>query len=330
MALILKEGEVAEILTMADGVRLVEESFRLYGQRRAAVAPRLAMKLGGEAGAFRVMAASVPDLGGFGLKTLTGIPGKRKAGNTYFAMLVFDAESGALSAVLPATHLTGIRTGAASAVAAKYLARKNASRVGLLGVGVQGRAQIAGLREVRSITKVTVFDVDRERASTYASGLQQAGLDAAIAASAREAISGQDIVVSATTSSEPVVRGEWLEEGMHVNAVGANSPGKRELDARAFQRALLVLDYKEQVLQEAGDLMDALSSGAVGEGQIHAELSEIIVGRKPGRQTDREITLFKSVGVAFEDLAVATWVFQQARTRGVGTEIDLEAPSLSP
>lgn len=333
MALILREGEVAEILTMAEGVRLVEESFRLYGQGRAAVAPRLAMKLSGEAGAFRVMAASVPDLGGFGLKTLTGIPGRRQAGNSYFAMLLFDAESGALSGVLPATHLTGIRTGAASAVAAKYLARKDAARVGLLGAGVQGQAQIAGLRLVRTIKEVTLFDIDGERASAVARALQEEGLEALTVKEPRQAIRGQDIVVSATTSAEPVIRGEWLEEGMHVNAVGANSPNKRELDAKAFQRALLVLDYKEQVLQEAGDLMEALSSGAVGEGQIHGELSDIVTGRKPGRQTDRDITLFKSVGVAFEDVAVATWVLQQARARGIGTEIDLEdleAPGLFP
>jgi ornithine cyclodeaminase/alanine dehydrogenase-like protein (mu-crystallin family) len=326
VALILREQEVIQILTMKEGVRLVEESFRLYGQGRASVAPRLAMKLEGEAGAFRVMAASAPELGGFGLKTLTGIPGKRKSGSTYFAMLVFDAASGALAAVLPATYLTGIRTGAASAVATKHMARAGASRVALLGAGVQGRSQIAGLREVRPVSQVTVFDIDAARAAALVRSLEEEGLAATAAPSPREAVSGQDIVVSATTSAEPVILGEWLEEGMHVNAVGANSPTKRELNARAFQRALVVLDYKEQVLQEAGDLMEAIRSGAVGEGQIYAELCEIVTGGKPGRQTDRDITLFKSVGVAFEDVAVATWVCQEARARGLGTEIDLELP----
>ena len=324
MALILKEREVIELLTMAEGVRLVEESFKLYAQGSVMLAPRFLLKLGGDVGAFRVMAASMPELGGFGLKTLTGIPGKRKGGKTYFAMLLFDATSGALSCLLPATHLTGVRTGAASAVAAKYLARPDAQSVGLFGSGVQARAQIAALKVVLPIAKVKIHDIDRAPAECLGQDLADQGMEVSVSESARETVADTDVVVTATTSSQPVVLGEWLEEGMHVNAVGANSPAKRELDADAFRKSRLVLDYQDQVLAEAGDVLHALSSGALSVEKIHAELGDIVAGKKPGRESPKDITIFKSVGVAFEDVAVALWVYQEATKRGLGTELDLQ------
>ena len=322
MTRILTESDVRKVLSMADGVRLVEEAFKLYAEGHAQLASRLVMKLTGKAGAFRVMAANVSSLGGFGLKTLTGIPGQRDPERTYFAMLFFDGETGGLACVLPATYLTGVRTGAASAVAAKYLAREDSKVVGIFGAGVQARAQIAALREVRRIEKVKVFDVSRPAAEGMARELR--GVEVVLCDTPRETIAGSDIVASATTSSEPVITGDLLEEGMHVNAVGANSPTKREVDVSAFLRSRLVLDFKEQVLQEAGDLMDALSSGAVAESHIHAELGDVVVGRKPGRESRKDITLFKSVGVAIEDVAVAGWVYREAEARGLGVNLNLQ------
>ncbi len=324
MALILKEREIVELLTMADGVRLVEESFRLYATGSVGLAPRFLLKLGGDAGAFRVMAASMPELGGFGLKTLTGIPGKRQGGKTYFAMLLFDATSGALSCLLPGRHVTGVRTGAASAVAAKYLARPDARPVGLFGSGVQARAQIAALKVVLPVTKIKIHDIDRTRAESLGQELADQGMEVSLSDSARETVADADVVITATTSSQPVVLGEWLEEGMHVNAVGANSPAKRELDADAFRKSRVVLDYPDQVLEEAGDVLHAVASGAISPEKIHAELGNIVAGKKPGRESSKDITIFKSVGVAFEDVGVALWVYQEATKRGLGTEIDLE------
>jgi alanine dehydrogenase len=325
MALILRESEVRAVLSMKDGIGLVEDGFRHYARGRTTLAPRMVMKLEGEAGTFRIMAAIVPDIGGFGLKTLTGTPGKRKSENTYFAMLFFDVESGALLAVIPATHITGVRTGAASGVATKYLARENASTVGLFGAGFQGRNQIAAIREVRAIERVKIFDVAMQPAERLARELRAEGIGAAVAASPEEAVRGSDIVASATTASEPPIRGEWLEPGCHVNAVGANAPTKREVDAEAFARALVVVDFVEQALQEAGDLIAAIGSSAFSREGIHAELGDVVIGRKTGRENDRQITLFKSVGVAIEDVAVAAHVYREARARGLGTEVDLQS-----
>jgi alanine dehydrogenase len=324
MALVLQESEVRKVLTMKDGVRLVEEGFAHYARGRTSLAPRLVMKLEGDAGNFRIMAAIVPDMGGFGLKTLTGTPGKRDPGSTYFAILYFDVVTGALLAVVPATTITGIRTGAASGVATRYLAREDAKSLGLFGAGFQGRSQVAAIREVRSIERVVIFDVARAPAEALARELRDEGIEAVVASSPEETVRGSDIIASATTAKEPPIRGEWLAPGCHVNAVGANAPVKREVDAEAFARSRVVVDFEDQVLQEAGDLIAAVESGAFSRERIYGELGDIVIGKKKGRDSDDQITLFKSVGVAIEDVAVAAWVYAEARRQGLGTEIDLQ------
>jgi ornithine cyclodeaminase/alanine dehydrogenase-like protein (mu-crystallin family) len=324
MTLILTEKDVRSVLTMKDGIRIVEEAFGHYARGRTTLAPRMVMKLEGDAGTFRIMAAIVPDMGGFGLKTLTGTPGKRKPGSTYFAMLYFDVGTAALLALIPATHITGIRTGAASGVATKYLAREDARTVGLFGAGFQGRNQVAAIREVRPVSRVTIFDVVDAPARALAKELEADGIEATIAGSPEETVRGSDIIASATTASEPPIRGEWLDAGTHVNAVGANAPTKREVDAEAFSRARVVVDFEAQVLQEAGDLIAAIESGNFSKDGIHAELGDVVIGKKKGRESRDQITLFKSVGVAIEDVAVAAWVYGEAKKRGLGTDVNLQ------
>lgn len=325
MALVLTESDVRKVLDMKEGIRLVEEGFRHYAAGRTTLAPRLVMKLEGDAGNFRIMAAIVPDMGGFGLKTLTGTPGKRAPESTYFAMLYFDVTTGALLAVLPATHITGIRTGAASGVATKHLAREDARILGLFGAGFQGRNQVAAIREVRPIERVKIYDVVPEAAEKLAAELSKDGVEASVAKSPEEAIRESDVLASATTAKEPPIRGEWLEPGQHVNAVGANAPVKRDVDAAALARARLVVDFRDQVLQEAGDVMEAVRSGALPESGLDTELGDVVTGAKKGRESDDQITLFKSVGVAIEDVAVAAFVYERARAEELGADIDLQS-----
>lgn len=324
MALILTEREVAELLPMREAVRLLEDSFRLHAEGRTQLAPRLVMPLSGVAGNFRIMAAVIPDLGGFGLKTLTGTPGKRAPEDTYFAVLYFDTETGALQAVMPGTHLTGTRTGAASGVATRHLAREDAETVGLIGAGFQGRNQIAAVREVREIRAARIHDAVPEAAARYAAVLAADGIAAVVVETAEEAVRGCDIVCAATTTKEPVVRADWLEPGMHVNSVGANAPVKREVESAAFARCRVVLDFREQVLGEAGDLMAAIRDGEFEADSIHAELGDIVAGRVAGRESPEDITLFKSVGVAIEDVACAAFVHEQAKERGLGRTLRLQ------
>ena len=324
MALILTEREVAEILSMKEAVRLLEASFRLHAEGKTQVAPRLVMPLTGVAGNFRIMAAVIPDMGGFGLKTLTGTPGKRAPEDTYFAILYFDTETGALRAVMPGTHITGTRTGAASGVATRYLAREDAASLGLIGAGFQGRNQVAAVREVRDITTVRVYDLFPEAAASYAAALSGEGLDAQPVGSAEAAVRGLDVVCAATTTKEPVILADWLEPGMHVNSVGANAPVKREVEAAAFSRCRVVLDFRDQVLGEAGDLMAAIRDGAFREDQLHAELGDVVTGRVAGRGSPDDITLFKSVGVAIEDVACAAFVYEESVKRGLGQTMRLQ------
>lgn len=325
MVLTLSEQDVQRAISMADGVRLIETAFRHHANGETTVLPRVSLAVPDAAGMFRIMAASVPSVGVFGLKTLTGYPGRRLAGQTYFAILLFDVTTGALCAVIAANFLTGIRTGAASGVAAKYLSRPDARRLGIIGAGVQAKFQVAALMEVRRLAQVKVFDLDRVRAATFARDIEsEFGSRAVVVESARQAVEGSDLVVAVTTSRETVVRGEWFEPGMHVSGVGANAPAKRELDGMAFARSKVVVDFTEQALQEAGDLQEAVRTGAITVEHIHAELGDVLTGRKGGRANDEEITLFKSVGVAVEDIATASFVYERALAAGIGRSLEFD------
>lgn len=325
MPLILKESEVRELLSMEDGVRLVEEAHRLDAVGEAVLAPRLALPLGGEVGTYRIMAAALPGMSTFGLKTLTGVPGRRKPELTYFTILVFDGETGGFLGLLPAGHITRTRTGAAGGVAVKHLAREDAKVLGVFGSGVQARAQVAAIRVVRDIEKIKIHDVIAEAGEKLAAELRAEGVDAESVESGRDAVVGSDIVTAATTSKEPVIEAGWLAPGMHINGVGANSPAKKELAPGVYARGYVVVDYKEQVLMEAGDLIAALEADdGISEDDIAAELGEVIAGSKPGRTSDEQITIFKSVGVAYQDIATAAYVYRQAVERGMGLEVDLK------
>jgi len=329
MVLVLSETDVAQAISMPDAVRLVERAVRQYAEGQATLLPRISLDLPGNGGAFRVMSASMPAMGAFGLKTLTGYPGKRLPGETYFVMLLFNAENGALQAVMAAGHLTGIRTGAATGVAAKYLARPDATTLGVFGAGVQAKQQVAALIAVRPVRQIKVFDIDQAKAESFAAQLcEEFRVTARPVGTAREAVAKSDLVVTATTAREPVFHGDWLDEGTHVSGVGANTPAKRELDAVAFQRSKIVVDFKDQALQEAGDLREAIRTGAITEGNVHAELGEVVTGRKEGRSGDREITMFKSVGIAVEDVATAAYVYEQAKVRQLGTLMRLDGAAL--
>ncbi len=326
MVLILSEQDVAGVLQMADGVRLVERAFRDHANGQSLLIPRVSQDLPNGGGAFRIMPAVLPSRNWFGLKTLTGFPGRRLPGETYFAVLLFEMETGALRAVVAGSHLTGVRTGAASGVAAKYLARDNAEVLGVFGAGVQARHQVAALVEVRPVKMVKVFDRNKPKAAAFVDMIRKDhGIDACVSPGGKETVIGSDLLVTATTSREPLFSGDWLEPGTHLSGMGSNAPGKRELDKTCFSRSKVVVDFKEQALEESGDLRHAIESGAITPDKIHAELGEIVTDRKVGRQNDDEITLFKSVGVAIEDIATAAFAYEKAIATGVGTYLQLDS-----
>jgi alanine dehydrogenase len=329
MILLLSEADVANVVSMSDGVRVVEQALRHQALGCGVAMPRISADVPGNGGAFRIMPAIIPEIGFFGLKTLTGYPGRRLPGETYFALMLFSCDDGALRAIVAGNRLTGIRTGAASGVAAKYLARPNCQTLGVIGAGVQARFQVAALLEVRSVTEIRIFDIESAKAETFAREIElEFQVRARAVRHVREAVSECDLVVTATAAKAPVFNGEWLEEGTHLSGMGSNTPNKRELDSTVFTRSTIVVDFKDQALQEAGDLQDALRTGAIAPEAVNVELGDILAGKKPGRQHEREITLFKSVGMAVEDIATATYAYERALAEGLGTRIDFEDASV--
>jgi alanine dehydrogenase len=323
MVVFLSESDVQAAITMSEAVTIVERAFHDYALGQATLLPRVSQTLPGNAGMFRILAATLPTQRMFGLKTLTGFPGRRLEKEVYFAILLFEMGSGALRAVISSNYLTGLRTGAASGVAAKYLACENADSLGVIGAGIQAWFQVEALCTVRRIKRVKIFSRDRSKAEAFAVRVREKlGIDACAVSGAHEAVRASALVVTATTASAPVIEGEWLDEGTHVSGVGANTRTKRELDAACFKRARVVADSREQAIEESGDLREAIESGAVTADHIYAELGELAAGSKEGRSSSKEITIFKSVGVALQDIAVAVSLFENAVRLGLGTQLD--------
>jgi alanine dehydrogenase len=291
MIVFLSESDVQAAITMPEALAIVEAAFRDHALGRATILPRVSQTLPGTAGMFRILAATLPTQKMFGLKTLTGFPGKRLEDEIYFAILLFEMEGGALRAMISANYLTGLRTGAASGVAAKYLARNDASSLGIVGAGMQAWFQAEALCAVRPIDTVKIFSRDKSHAEEFATRLRKSLTVNAVAVnSAQDAVRGSDLIVAATTASAPLIQGNWLEPGTHVSGIGANTRTKRELDATCFERARVVADSREQVLHESGDLRDAVEMGRVTSDVVYAELGELAAGLKQGRSSIEEIT----------------------------------------
>jgi ornithine cyclodeaminase/alanine dehydrogenase len=266
-----------------------------------------------EGGIFAVMAAADRGLGVAGLKSYVVVEGRIE-----FVVCLFDLAEGALTAMIAADRLGQVRTGAASGVAAKHLARRGASSLGLIGAGWQAESQLAAIRAaVPSIERVVVSSRRAERAVAFA---EEHGAEAAESPADAGAC---DVVVTATTSKDPVLRGDWLHEGALVCAIGANDPGARELDAEVIARASLVCcDSLEDARLESGDLIEPVDAGQLDWLEVQ-ELHQIVSGELPGRQSDSDIVVFKSNGIAPWDLAIGDEVVRRARERGVGTLLDV-------
>lgn len=304
----ITEQQVRETLTMAKAIELLEDGFRRLGQGRAVNHPRRRVRL--ENGAMlHYMAAGDNDSGFLGGKVYATNP---RTG-AHFVVLLFDP-SGSPAATIEADLLGQVRTGAASGVATRYMARKEAATLGMIGSGYQARSQLEAVAEVRKLSRARVYSRSAENRGRFAREMsERLGLAIDPVDSAEKAVREADIVVTITNSRQPVLEGEWLPAGCHVNAAGSNRAKRREIDARTMERAAVIAaDSVEQAKIEAGDLIQAADEGRLDWGKV-SELSAIISGRIPGRTSDQDITLFESQGLAIEDLAAAEYVYQQVR-----------------
>ena len=257
----------------------------------------------------------------FSLKSLCVMPGNPARGldSHQGTVTLFDGGTGEPRAILDASAVTAIRTAAVSAVATRLLAREQARVLAIVGAGVQGKAHLEALVPLRSFEEVRIYS------PTEAHALAVAGDGAArVVSSAQEAVRGADVVVLATSAREPVVRRDWLAPGAHVNAIGASVPSARELDTATVAACALYCDSRESLRNEAGEYLRAVQEGAIaGEDHVRGELGEVLAGTAPGRRGDDELTVFRSLGLAVEDLAAAECAVAAARRLGIGTEVDL-------
>jgi ornithine cyclodeaminase/alanine dehydrogenase-like protein (mu-crystallin family) len=327
--LVLGRADLERLLTPLDLIDALDAAFRLAATGGCHVPPRGAVHAGDD-GVLLFMPAATRggsgDTPALGAKLVSVYAGNRARGHPtlYASYLLMDGATGQPLALLEGTYLTALRTGATSALAARLLARADVRRVVCFGAGVQAAVQLKCLAAVRRLERATVVGRDPDRARRFALEATRAlGLPVEVAPRGRTGVPDADIITCATTSATPVVFGADLRPGVHLDLVGAFRPSEREADTDAVRRASVIVDTYAGALQEAGDVLIPLREGAIERGHIVAELAELVTGAKVGRRSDEEITLFKSVGWALEDLATARLAYHRARAAGLGAEVSL-------
>lgn len=305
---IIEEAELRRAITPAVAVAAVRDAFRADGEGRTRVPPVINLAVPTAHGEFHVKTALIEDVPYVAVKIASGFfdnPAKGLPSGSGL-MVVFDAATGLPAALLLDNgFLTDIRTGAAGAIAAEMLARRDAAIVGVLGSGLQARQQIRCLREVRRIDRLLAWSPNADRLRVYKREMQEDGFTVESRGSPEAVCRDADVVVTATPSHDPLVRAEWLRAGQHITAVGSDSPGKQELETACLARADLIVVDRLTQCAAFGELRHALDAGLFHADRVHGELGELVAGTKPGRTTDEQITIADLTGVGFQDTAIA-------------------------
>lgn len=314
MTVFLDEATIAKLLSMGDALAAVEEVFGELGKGNVTNVPRVRAPLND--GVLRITAAVLNYRGYYGIKVSSTSVFGRNAGRLF---CLYREAGGELAAIMQVFGLGALRTGAASGIATRHMARQDARVLGVIGTGRQARTQVEAIALVRPIEDIRVFSRDSERREKFCRDIASSHKAHVKAVDKAEAaVRDCDIVVTATTSTAPVLLGEWLRAGTHVNAIGANYEHRRELDIKAVERAAIIAtDDGEQVRYESADLAQAAAHGVLDWKNV-ASLGDIVAGRLPGRKSAQDITLFKSLGVAMEDVALAIRAYDRAMREGLG------------
>lgn len=340
MALLLRESHLRELLAMRELIPLMVRTLATFSTGGAVQPVRSTTPVERYGGFLGVMPAYLapPAPGGrpgeageseeaLGLKAVAFYPNNaaRRLPTHLATILLLDPATGALRAVMDGRLITEMRTAAVSAAATDRLARRDARVLAILGAGVQARSHVEALREVRPPSEVRAWSRTQAGAERFAAEMRERfGVRVAVAASAEDAVRGADVICTVTGSTTPVVEGAWLAPGAHLNAVGAARPDWRELATDAVRRARLFVDSREAAMTEAGDVVGPIREGAITERHIVAEIGEVFAGRHAGRESQDAVTLFKSLGMAVEDVAAARFAYARAQAKGIGEEIRLE------
>ncbi|HKV30115.1 MAG TPA: ornithine cyclodeaminase family protein [Candidatus Dormibacteraeota bacterium] len=328
--LVLNGEQVAQLMPMPECIKVMRDALAALARGEALVPLRTVMRVPVVSGFLGLMPGYISPLkgqeGALGLKAVSVFPGNASRGiDTHQgAVLLFEADTGRLSALLDGAAITAIRTAAVSGVATDVLGRPDASELAILGAGVQARTHIEAIAAIRPLRRVRIWSRSPEHAAALASELRRRfGFPIEAAPSAEAAVREADLVATVTASPEPIVKREWLKEGVHINAVGSSIPTSREIDTATMVAARLFVDRRESALAEAGDLLIAMREEAVTGDHIQAELGDVIIGKNPGRRSAAELTLFKSLGLAVEDVASAAYLVRRARETGTGQTVHM-------
>ena len=323
MTLLLDKPTIETVLDMSTAIDVMADAFAELANGHCETPQRLAMTDLERKGWAAFMPARLNSKGAFGVKVVSTYddnPSKYDLPTTIGTILYIDNNTGEVLSVMDGTFITAMRTGAASGLATRYLARENVSVAGVIGTGVQARTQLSAVCAVRSIDSVICFSSGHnERQLSFIKEMsEQLEVDVRLARSTREVVENADVVILATSSGEPVIDGDWLKPGTHVNAIGSHTPDRRELDAKSIMKSKVVCDYTPSCLAEAGDIIIPINEGTFTDGVIHADLGELVTGLKEARESEEEITLFKSVGLSIQDVAVAKHVYDKSVIQDIG------------
>jgi len=311
---------------MSDAIEAVKTAYKAFAEGRVQQPPIQHLHTEKYNGEVDIKSGFVEDFELIGTKIASGYYDNHKLGLPpgIGIIVLLDLKTSMPLAVIDGTYITAVRTGAAGAVAASVLARKDSKNVGMIGSGTQGRMQVLGLMELYPLESVKVWDIDENGRKTYAEEMrEQLGIDVEAVNDVKSAVTEADIVVTATPSRKALVMSEWINEGMHINAIGADGPGKQELDPNIVKRATkVVVDSLEQC-RHVGEIQHALSQGLIKESDVHAEIGDILLGKKSGRESIDEITLFDTTGMSAQDLAASHIVYTIAKQKNLGQQVKL-------
>jgi ornithine cyclodeaminase/alanine dehydrogenase-like protein (mu-crystallin family) len=323
---LLNQSQVVELLPMTECIGLMDGVLRTLAAGGAQLPLRTVLRLPEQRGIFGVMPAQLSSPDTLGLKAIAVFPGNEgtRLDSHQGVVLLLDPVTGAPLAILDASSITAIRTAAVSAVATRALAREDAGDLAILGSGVQARSHLEAMAAVRRLHRVRVYSPNPVRLAAFGRWAERRlGISAEPATDPASAVEGADLICTTTASRTPVVLGDWIKPGAHINAVGSSIPTARELDSRAVARGRLFVDRRESATNEAGDYLIPLGEGAIGAGHILGELGEVLTGAVRGRIDPSDVTIFKSLGIAVEDLASAHHVLRGAEARGIGLVTEL-------
>lgn len=324
--LVLSEREVRSLLDVEELMPVLEQAHIQFSTGKAVMPVRQVVPLPQIKGRITTMPAYLSESNALGMKVVTYFTENPKRGlpSILATVSLHSPETGKLVALMDGSYITAIRTACISAVATRALANPETPVLGILGAGVQARAHIRALSRVRRISAIRIHSPSGKSAGKLKEELEpECGVEITPVDSAEKAVRGADLLVTATTAKEPILRADWLKPGVHLNAVGSHRPDLREIDGPTLARSIVVVDSRDAIMAECGDILLALKEGAITQGHIRGEIGEVLAGTKPGRADASEVTLYKSVGIAVQDVATACLVYQKALAQNVGAAVEI-------